>query len=288
MKNFKVLIFILSALLVSCEEKAAKVAEALDGPSEQLTPLSIATSALSQAKVGESFEAMLSSQGGAVPYAYSTIDSLPSGMMLTTDGTLTGTPSEVFNATITVTVTDAENTTTQKSFTLEVLPPDGVERCAVVVDFDSAGSTLPDTRFDTIFSDVYTDVYQDGITTVIGSHENYNHAGISGSGFNLYAGDIIRLVWKNVSSVNSHTFSPRISFIETGRFTTSNSANWLLSSSLTLNPGESGVSEYTITSFTSSNSFNVNQNINQGKQLLLDRIEFVESARATNEVCVID
>lgn len=284
MKKFKTILFVLSFTLVSCKEKAG---EALD-PVENTAALSISTSSVGQGKVNVSFEATITSEGGAPPYTFSTLDTLPSGITLSSDGTLSGTPEAIFNGTISITATDSENATVTKEFLITVSPPDGIERCGVVVDFDSAGSTLPDSRFDTIFSDVYTDVYQDGITTVIGSHENYNHAGISGSGFNLYAGDIIRLVWKNVSSVNSHTFSPRISFIETGRFTSSNSANWLLSSSLTLNPGESGVSEYTITSFTSSNSFNVNQNINQGKQLLLDRIEFVESARGTNEVCVID
>ena len=281
------LLILMCLLCISCNGELSEEVSSPNDSSKEL-PLSISTTSIAQGKVGENFEVALTSQGGVQPYTFSTQDSLPPGVTLSSQGVLSGTPDSVFSATITFVATDSENATVARAFLITISPPDGIERCAVIVDFDSAGSTLPDSRFDTIFSDVYTDVYQDGITTVIGSHENYNHAGVSGAGFSLYSGDKIRLIWKNVSSVNSHTFSPRISFIETGRFTTSNSANWLLSSSLTLNPGETGVSEYTIPSYTTSNTFNVNQNINQGKQLLLDRIEFVESARGTNEVCVID
>lgn len=81
--------------------------------------VSITTTGLASAAVGEPYGQALIAQDGMAPYAWSVIaGSLPAGLSLDADGTLSGTPTAAGSATFTVQVTDAYEQTATKQFTL--------------------------------------------------------------------------------------------------------------------------------------------------------------------------
>lgn len=88
-----------------------------------ISPLSITTSSLSNGTSGTAYSAALAATGGQTPYTWKLASgSLPSGITLSSSGTLSGTPSQSGSFSIAVAVTDSESTpqTVQKSLSLAI------------------------------------------------------------------------------------------------------------------------------------------------------------------------
>ncbi len=111
------------------------------------TPLLLPTTPLANARYNQFYFARLeSATGGAFPYAYAlTGGVLPSGMTLTSDGTLRGIPGAVGDFAFEATVTDSNSvngpSSTTQSYRLVVLAPITV-RDSTVVEGDSGETTL--------------------------------------------------------------------------------------------------------------------------------------------------
>src|SRR5262249_14487819 len=80
----------------------------------------ITSSALPAAKQGAAYSATLSVQGGVAPYTWTAVDSLPSGLTMSSAGTITGTPNVSGNFTFTVRVTDSLKLTTIQALSLSI------------------------------------------------------------------------------------------------------------------------------------------------------------------------
>src|SRR5262249_13085408 len=86
-------------------------------------PLSISQSSLPPATVGTFYSQGVTATGGTPPYTWSVVDglgTLPSGLVMSSDGSITGTPSASGSSSFTVKVTDSTTTSTQKALTLTV------------------------------------------------------------------------------------------------------------------------------------------------------------------------
>jgi hypothetical protein len=83
------------------------------------------TSPLAAGTVGQSYSASLNAAGGRPPFTWSmTAGSLPDGLSLGTDGTISGTPAAGGTFTFTATASDATNNQASKQFTITInLPP---------------------------------------------------------------------------------------------------------------------------------------------------------------------
>jgi hypothetical protein len=93
------------------------------GGSGQAGPVTILTQSLDQGNVGHAYFQQLSAIGGTGPYSWwtsNTGDPLPAGMSLTSDGNLTGTPTQPTTATVIVVVQDAVHTLDLVSLPIEV------------------------------------------------------------------------------------------------------------------------------------------------------------------------
>jgi hypothetical protein len=88
-------------------------------------PLEITTTELPSGTVGQAYSATLSAQGGTPPYSWSvTAGTLPPGLSLSSDGVISGTPTEEGSFTFTVTVQDSEEPPNEASrqFTITINP----------------------------------------------------------------------------------------------------------------------------------------------------------------------
>ena len=83
-------------------------------------PLSIATSALPAARVGEPYRAQLAAVGGASPYAWEAV--LPAGLALDSSGAIDGRVERTGCFPLTLTVADRDGRTAQRVFVLQVEP----------------------------------------------------------------------------------------------------------------------------------------------------------------------
>jgi hypothetical protein len=86
-------------------------------------PLTITTSTIADTTVGATYSALFAATGGNTPYIWSiTSGTLPNGLALKSDGTLSGIPLTVGSATFTIQVSDASQPaqTASKTFTLNV------------------------------------------------------------------------------------------------------------------------------------------------------------------------
>ncbi|HEY3450775.1 MAG TPA: Ig domain-containing protein [Myxococcales bacterium] len=83
----------------------------------------IITPSINGAQVGTPYSFSMTAKGGKAPYAWSlATGTLPDGLTLAGDGSITGTANAAGSATATFKVTDALTATAQKEFTLEVTP----------------------------------------------------------------------------------------------------------------------------------------------------------------------
>ena len=86
-------------------------------------PLSILTSSLTGGLVGISYTQVLLATGGTAPYTWSLVSgsgSLPPGLNLSTNGTISGTPTTTGSFNFTVRVTDAVSGTATKALSINV------------------------------------------------------------------------------------------------------------------------------------------------------------------------
>ena len=93
------------------------------GGSGQATPVAIVTQSLDQGNVGHAFFQQLQASGGAGPYSWwisGTGDPLPSGLNLTNDGQLAGTPAQPAASTVIVVVQETGGALDLVSLVIEV------------------------------------------------------------------------------------------------------------------------------------------------------------------------
>lgn len=91
-------------------------------PAAAATTLAITTISLPTGEVGGAYGIQLEASGGHGPYSWSTSTALPEGLALGLRGPLTGTPSVVFDAPITVTVTNALGLQASATLNLDIAP----------------------------------------------------------------------------------------------------------------------------------------------------------------------
>jgi hypothetical protein len=87
-------------------------------------PLSITTSSLAGGTTGSSYSQTLAASGGTAPYGWSLVaglGTLPAGLTLNSNGTITGTPTTAGSSSFTVRVTDSQSATAQRAFTINVV-----------------------------------------------------------------------------------------------------------------------------------------------------------------------
>jgi hypothetical protein len=82
--------------------------------------LSVSPSTLPDAVVGRPYSVLLSASGGVPPYSFGAIGALPSGLSLTSGGTLSGVPTNDGSFPVAVSVSDAEGCTGNADLTLAV------------------------------------------------------------------------------------------------------------------------------------------------------------------------
>jgi hypothetical protein len=86
--------------------------------------LTITTATVPDASTGSSYQQVLTATGGTTPYTWSvTAGSLPPGLSLATNGTISGTPTTVGSYSFTVQVADAASATRTAAFTMAVNAP---------------------------------------------------------------------------------------------------------------------------------------------------------------------
>lgn len=82
--------------------------------------LQIGTSVVKAAKANEKYSVTLAAAGGKEPYKWEAVGSLPAGLSLAADGTLSGTPTAEGEKSFTVKVTDAAGASAQKTLQLSI------------------------------------------------------------------------------------------------------------------------------------------------------------------------
>lgn len=120
-----------------------------------LSGLAITTTSLSAATVGASYSASLAATGGAAPYAWAVTDgAVPDGLVLSSGGTISGTPTaDAIDApAFSVTVTDDSGATATATFVIAVAQPlvlttatlpHGTVGIEYDAGFDASGGTTP-------------------------------------------------------------------------------------------------------------------------------------------------
>jgi uncharacterized repeat protein (TIGR01451 family) len=96
------------------------------GSAGKCKALSISTKALSAVQLGAFSTQTLEASSGRAPFNWSLVNGdLPSGMSLSSDGVLSGTPTVAGSFPVTIKVTDSQHQIAQKDFTLNILliPP---------------------------------------------------------------------------------------------------------------------------------------------------------------------
>jgi uncharacterized protein (TIGR03437 family) len=88
------------------------------------TPLTITTNAvLPTTMVGNAYAVSFNAANGQEPYSWNSTGALPDGLSLSSGGVLSGTPTAAGTAQFTVSVTDGDDTTVSRNFTLTVNDP---------------------------------------------------------------------------------------------------------------------------------------------------------------------
>ncbi len=83
--------------------------------------ITLSPTTLSSGTINVAYSQAISSTGGTAPYTYAvTSGTLPSGLTLSSDGSLSGTPSAVGSSSFTVTTTDSNACTGSQAYTLQI------------------------------------------------------------------------------------------------------------------------------------------------------------------------
>ena len=97
--------------------EAAETTSTTDG----VTPLSVTSTSLPEGTVGQEYTANLSATGGTAPYSWEVSSgTLPDGLTLATDGTISGTPTTEDIDEVTFKVTDSKGLPASKVLTLTI------------------------------------------------------------------------------------------------------------------------------------------------------------------------
>lgn len=101
------------------------------GPGKKPVRLEITNPALPAGVIGVPYAAQLNAVGGEAPYQFGTIDPLPPGLVLdASTGVVSGTPTALFNADITFSVTDSYPATVTRVLNLQVTQPPALNLAA--------------------------------------------------------------------------------------------------------------------------------------------------------------
>ena len=247
-------------------------------------PVKLPAMALPDAVQGQTYLANLSVSGGLPPYTFELQQALPSGLQLTSTGSISGTPDEFGTFPVQVKVTDASGSRIDSQTYQITIIQDPVESCApacsrfTLVDFASENSQNQFGFYDweQVLLDRYTGYFEHGATTVVGTNGDYNFQGISGSEHLFTSSDSIILTWYNHSD-QAVQFTPKISFDDPDRPTSGVEGNWEFLSQVKLSPNSSGYQLYSIPeNMAGSHSLvNINVNFDQNRMIELDKIELV-------------
>ena len=202
------------------------------------------------------------------------------------DGTLTYSPEAGFHGEeqFTYSVTDESGRVDTATVTVDVIP----RYYLTLVDFGAtpASNLFGVGEWDVVIQDKYashTAVGPGGLYQVGGSAV-YNYQGIRGPTRNFYEGEQIVATWYN-SGETAITFTPQISLEDTNRRVSAPEYAWYAMESVTLEPGTSGNTTFTIDSTTSGDYGVVNVNSNAGSSsLIMDKIELAPVFVKTNLV----
>ncbi len=100
--------------------------------------ITVAPSGLAAGTVGTAYSQTISASGGAAPYSYSvTAGTLPAGLGIAADGTLSGTPTAAGSSNFTVTATDAYGTSGSSAYALTI------KAASLTLSFVPAPGALP-------------------------------------------------------------------------------------------------------------------------------------------------
>ncbi len=88
--------------------------------SSNVQPLSITTTALPNGTVGTAYSQNLAATGGLAPYSWSYNGTLPAGILVTSAGLVTGTPTVAGSYSFTVLVSDSKSTSTTQALTITI------------------------------------------------------------------------------------------------------------------------------------------------------------------------
>jgi len=86
-------------------------------------PLSITTASLPGGSLGTAYSQTLSATGGVSPYSWSYNGTLPAGILISSAGSVTGTPTAAGTYSFTVLVADSKSTTATKALSLVITAP---------------------------------------------------------------------------------------------------------------------------------------------------------------------
>lgn len=250
----------------------------------QSSVLGIETRDLVPAMQGQDYTASIDYAGSQRTVYFLTPSVLPSGINMSVDGVLTGQPNESGQFPLIIRLYSEEGGYAEKTMVLTVESSDTLDalNCQRVVDF-SPQQAMQGSSVSQIIKDPYTGLYQTGMTTVLGSNENYNYQGVRGS-FDNSGGGGIRAVWFN-SSDAAVTFTPRISIISDVRYNSNAPAGtWVDMDQITVLPGARGVSQADMAELSFS-VINVNSNVRGNRVMLLERIEHVNAMYGSGSVC---
>ena len=123
------------------------------------SPISVSPASLSTPSIGTPYSVKMSASGGVSPYTYTTTDTLPDGLTLASDGTISGTPTASDSFSFTVNITDSTAgtpLTTTKNYSVTIAfatltisntppPPQGATLQAYSHQFSTSGGTAPYT-----------------------------------------------------------------------------------------------------------------------------------------------
>ena len=88
------------------------------------SPVAITTATLPAGQVGVAYSAMMAASGGSAPYGWTiTSGALPTGLTLSSAGSLSGTPTDSGDYTFTITVTEAHDLLASQAYTVTIARP---------------------------------------------------------------------------------------------------------------------------------------------------------------------
>ncbi len=181
-------------------------------------------------------------------------------------------------------VIDGSGQTDTASVIIEVIP----DYYFTLIDFGATqeNNTFGVAEWDVVIKDKYashTTAGPGGLYQVGGSSV-YNFQGITGPERTFYTGEQIVVSWYN-NGETAITFTPKLSLEDTNRRVSSPDRPWYDMETVTIEPGNSGFTTFTIDTVTTGDYGVVNVNSNTATSLLvIDKIELAPVLVRTNLV----